>query len=59
MHLENGISTQRAIETSSWQLGEGAIVDMKIFDDQTLFLLWEHNGTVASSGVQIMQANDE
>lgn len=59
MHIENGISTQRAIETSSWELGEGVIVDMKIFDDKTLLVLWDYNGTMIFDGVCMILAKDE
>ncbi|RDW84573.1 hypothetical protein BP6252_02163 [Coleophoma cylindrospora] len=57
VHLENGISTQRAIETSSWQLGEGLVVDMKIFDDSTLLVLWEFDGTTSLLNIPYASPN--
>ncbi|KAH7418296.1 anaphase-promoting complex, cyclosome, subunit 4-domain-containing protein [Cadophora sp. MPI-SDFR-AT-0126] len=47
LSIENGISSQHRIESSAIQLGTGQIRDIKFFDENRLFVLWELEGTVS------------
>ena len=40
----SGISTIHGIESAVTQLGDGQIRDVKIFDGDSLFVLWELSG---------------
>lgn len=42
--IENGISTVRSTSSSTMQLGDGKIKDLKFLDDKTIIVLWEAGG---------------
>lgn len=41
--MENGISSLQKVESASLQLGGGLVKDLKIGDDNEVFVLWESN----------------
>ncbi|KUJ12694.1 uncharacterized protein LY89DRAFT_672835 [Mollisia scopiformis] len=47
MSLENGISSPHSVSSTSLQLGNGIIKDLKIWDDSEILALWESNTTTS------------
>lgn len=44
LSVENGISSLQNISSSSLQLGNGVVKDIKIWDDSELLVLFDENG---------------
>lgn len=47
LSVENSISTLQNISSSSLQLGNGVVKDIKIWDDNEFLVLWEANGSTS------------
>ncbi|KAH9222829.1 anaphase-promoting complex, cyclosome, subunit 4-domain-containing protein [Leptodontidium sp. 2 PMI_412] len=47
LSIENGVSSQHSISSSSIQLGTGQVRDVKFLDESRLFVLWEVDGTAS------------
>lgn len=48
LSIENGVSSQHSISSSSIQLGTGQVRDVKFLDESRLFVLWEVDGSLHS-----------
>ncbi|KAG4436181.1 hypothetical protein IFR05_008341 [Cadophora sp. M221] len=47
LSIENGVSSQHSISSSSIQLGAGQVRDVKFLDENSLLVLWEVDGTAS------------